>query len=95
MRMSGAMFGKTGQISDHHSCDQCNLGVRVDLNKAAGMKTGFGKLDTEVEPAVSGAEGYTLSQPCKVMWMAADEQIMQALVGHIRFCRQHMAYVGD
>lgn len=51
------MFGKTGQISTHHSCDQRGLGVVVDLNKAAGMKTGFGKLQPEVEPAISGAEG--------------------------------------
>lgn len=55
-RRPGAMFGKTGQISTHHSSDQRGLGVGIDLNKAAGVKTGFSKLQPEVEPAISGAE---------------------------------------
>ncbi|SFY20378.1 hypothetical protein SAMN04244548_03063 [Paracoccus pantotrophus] len=57
------MFGKTGQVSTHHSCDQRGLGGGFDFNKAAGMKTGLGKLEPEVEPAVAGAEGQAMSRP--------------------------------
>lgn len=57
------MLGKTGQRPTHHSSGQRGLGVTVDLNKAAGMKTGLGKLQPEVEPAISGAEAKPVSGP--------------------------------
>nr|WP_243698456.1 hypothetical protein [Paracoccus alkanivorans] len=62
-RRSGAMFGKTGQISTHHSSDKRGLGVGIELNKAAGVKTRLGKLQSEIEPAVSGAEAEAVSGP--------------------------------
>ncbi|WP_295045167.1 hypothetical protein [uncultured Paracoccus sp.] len=51
------MLGKTGQISTHHSCDQRGLGVGVEFNKAAGVKARLGQLQSEVEAAISRAQG--------------------------------------
>lgn len=53
----GAMFGRTGQMPSHHSCDQRGLGDGILFNKADGMKTRLCELQAEVESAVSCAEG--------------------------------------
>lgn len=62
-RRSGAMFGKTGQMPSHHSCDERGLGVGILLNKAAGMKARLCELQPEVESTISCAEGQTGSGP--------------------------------
>lgn len=57
----GAIFGETGQMPSHHSCDDRGLGDGILLNKADGMKVWLCELQAEVEAPVSCAEGEAVS----------------------------------
>jgi hypothetical protein len=52
---SGAMFGRTGHSSSHHSGNERGLGIWLGFNIANSVEVRFSELQPHVEAARSGA----------------------------------------